>query len=212
MVPLPSHRFLALVVLLSSVSSFPSAFQNIHRLPMLATPPRSLTSSRKHTASPTSVSNHPRNSEDMKATPCNATKDECSNNSDKSNPILNNPRSCVLHIGGCAGKLCGLANTHLPFAPSGMDDNKNSIVPTHQAELASCIGELLQALLDAATCFQLDLIRSIHNKMSLNAKKYPVELCKVSLWDIFFCFRLRLIRLIKLMNHVHCFSFLPSMM
>lgn len=78
------------------------------------------------------------------------------------------PRSCILHVGACAGKLCGLANTNL----------------SHDEELVACMSELLQALLDTATSLQLDLIRSIRNKMALNAKKYPVKLCKVSLYTV----------------------------
>jgi len=89
-----------------------------------------------------------------------------------------NPRSCILNVGECAGRLCGLANTHLPLVTSGKDTTKNDILPEHQSELALCMSQLLQALLNTASCVQLDLIRSIHNKMALNAKKYPVELCK----------------------------------
>lgn len=63
---------------------------------------------------------------------------------------------------------------------SGKDATKNDVPEEKKEELAVCMSELLQALLDTATSLNLDIIRSIHNKMALNAKKYPVELCKVS--------------------------------
>jgi len=131
---------------------------------MLATPPRS--SNNAPSSSPTSVSDHPSSSiidqEGIKGNENN----------------MPHPRSCILIVGESAGKLCGLANTHLPLVASGKDETKNDVPEDKKDELAVCMSKLLQALLDTATSLNLDLIRSIHNKMALNAKKYPVELCK----------------------------------
>ncbi|CAJ1937940.1 unnamed protein product [Cylindrotheca closterium] len=116
-------------------------------------PPRPSTDS-VPSSSPTSVSDHPAGQDMMK---------------ERSMP---HPRSCILTVGATAGKLCMLANTHMPSDPT------MTPVMDKQEELAACMSELLQALLETAKSLNLDLIRSIHNKMALNAKKYPVELCK----------------------------------
>ena len=87
-----------------------------------------------------------------------------------------NPRSCILTVGECTGTLMGMANTHLP---SLNDDDSAKKNLAKQQELAHCMSQLLMALLDTAFSLNLDLIGSIDKKMALNAKKYPVELCKV---------------------------------
>ncbi|KAL3936574.1 MAG: hypothetical protein SGBAC_008143 [Bacillariaceae sp.] len=124
---------------------------------MLATPPRP-SNNKAPSSSPTSISEHPSNFQ----------HDE----------NMAHPRSCILIVGERAGRLCGLANSHLPMVASGKDATKNDVPEDKKEELAACMSELLQALLDTATSLNLDIIRSIHNKMALNAKKYPVELCK----------------------------------
>jgi hypothetical protein len=45
--------------------------------------------------------------------------------------------------------------------------------------LVLSMSELLQALMETASSLHLNLILAIRNKMALNNRKYPVELCKV---------------------------------
>lgn len=79
------------------------------------------------------------------------------------------PRSCILHVGASAGKLCCVANQLLPERESETD-----------ALLTQALAELFASLWLTAKALRLDWVKSIRSKMALNAKKYPVEHCKVS--------------------------------
>jgi hypothetical protein len=91
-----------------------------------------------------------------------------------------NPRSCILQVGVSAGRLCGVANTHM------LDNNPKQQQPPPQSSdkatvvLVLAMSELLQDLLRTSQSLKLNIIVAIHNKLALNKKKYPVELCKVS--------------------------------
>lgn len=91
------------------------------------------------------------------------------------NEIAQNPRSCILQVGVSAGRLCGVANSHL-----SMRSGEGFSFPTHtRTVLVSAMSDLLLDLFRTSQSLQLNLIHCIHNKLELNNKKYPVELCKV---------------------------------
>ncbi len=90
-----------------------------------------------------------------------------SNNMDGASPM--DPRSCILNVGASAGKLCYVANQLLPERESETD-----------ALLTQTLAELFVSLWLTAKALRLDWVKSIRSKMALNAKKYPVEHCKVS--------------------------------
>jgi hypothetical protein len=79
-----------------------------------------------------------------------------------------NPRSCILQVGVSTGRLCGVANTHM----SGKQQDSSKV-------LVLAMSELLHDVWRSSQSLQLDLILSIRNKIELNRRKYPVELCKV---------------------------------
>eukprot|EP00980_Cylindrotheca_fusiformis_P016118 scaffold4790_cov98-Cylindrotheca_fusiformis.AAC.2 len=89
-----------------------------------------------------------------------------------------NPRSCILQVGVCAGRLCGVANTHLSKTTTMTDKTNASSNNNNTTVLVLAMSELLQALWETAKSLNLDLILAIHNKLELNNRKYPVELCK----------------------------------
>ena len=71
-----------------------------------------------------------------------------------------NPRSCILRVGERAGRLCGIANTHL--VSKSFSNN---------VTLVLCMAELLHALMETASCLELNLILSIQ-KVRFADKKY----------------------------------------
>jgi hypothetical protein len=84
------------------------------------------------------------------------------------------PRSCILGVGASAGKLCAVANTLIPA------DHRNDETENDSSEaLTEALAELFASLWLTAKALRLDWVRSIRSKMALNAKKYPVEHCKV---------------------------------
>jgi hypothetical protein len=115
----------------------------------------------------------------------NTAYDEDVNNH-KSNDHLhdyrNNPRSCILQVGVSAGRLCGVANTHMLDDPKQQQQeppkaSENTVV------LVLAMSELLQDLWRTSQSLKLNITVSIRNKLVLNKKKYPVGLCKVSTVD-----------------------------
>eukprot|EP00934_Nitzschia_sp_Nitz4_P000791 Nitzschia sp. Nitz4//scaffold285_size24199//6968//7915//NITZ4_008422-RA/size24199-snap-gene-0.17-mRNA-1//1//CDS//3329545707//791//frame0 len=86
-----------------------------------------------------------------------------------SETIASNPRSCVLQIGVSVGRLCGVANSHLI---------QDATSPHQTNVLVSAIGDLFGDLFRTSQSLHLNLIQCIHNKLELNNRKYPVELCK----------------------------------
>jgi hypothetical protein len=83
-----------------------------------------------------------------------------------------NPRSWILQVGGSAGRLCGVANSHLMPNTTGSST-------INDTALVLAMTELLLDVFHASESLQLDLSLSIRQKMALNNRKYPVELCKV---------------------------------
>ena len=79
------------------------------------------------------------------------------------------PRTEVLNMVSVAG---GLAS-HFMSISSEKDCGENS-----KDELEIAMGELFLALFHTANSCSLDLCRCVKSKLKLNAKKYPVELCK----------------------------------
>ena len=103
-----------------------------------------------------------------------------------------NPRSRVLQIGACVGQLCSSLLSHAPLDPihnvTVEETNSSGLTKSHpfwsshnqfKGEIATSIGVVFISLLLAARTFDVDLRECILKKMILNAKKYPVELCKV---------------------------------
>ena len=114
------------------------------------------------------------------------------------------PRTQVLHLGAAVGTLCSSLLAHAPLDPSdrnplakGVDES--TTFPPTLAELpdsfwspsntapdiaagrhlmAQSMGRVFLALLLTASACGVDLRSCILNKLQLNAKKYPVELCR----------------------------------
>jgi hypothetical protein len=108
--------------------------------------------------------------------PFSETNTNSSTSSSGSSSSSSNPRSCILQVGACAGRLCGVANTHLAAAEANSDQYPAATTTT---VLVLSMSELLQALMETASSLHLNLILAIRNKVALNNRKYPVELCKV---------------------------------
>ena len=93
------------------------------------------------------------------------------------------PRSCILRVGASAGKLCVVANQLGPeLERNDVDDDiLEHEQPQHPDEaLTEALAELFASLWLTAKALRLDWVKSIRSKMALNAKKYPVEHCKVN--------------------------------
>ena len=102
-----------------------------------------------------------------------------------------NPRSRVLQLGACVGQLCSSLLSHAPLDPIHnvtVDGKTSRLTESHpfwstqnqfKGEIATSIGVVFISLLLAARTFDVDLRECILKKMILNAKKYPVDLCKV---------------------------------
>ena len=114
------------------------------------------------TSSPTSVALAGRESFEDKVANANPNDDT------NITMMPNDPRSCILRVGADAGRLCAIANTML--------DTTDESVKT---ELTSALLELFVGLWLTSKSLRLNWVRSIRAKMELNAKKYPVEHCKV---------------------------------
>jgi hypothetical protein len=87
-------------------------------------------------------------------------------------------RSLILNVGILTGRLCSVANTHMP-----QDNNKLGLSPTsptNECVVVSVISDLFQGLMQTAHSVDISLPQAISKKLALNNKKYPVELCKVS--------------------------------
>lgn len=76
-----------------------------------------------------------------------------------------NPRSCILQVGVSAGRLCGVANSHL--------------LDNYETSLVMAMADLFVDLYRTSQSLNLNLVVAIRNKLELNCRKYPVDLCKV---------------------------------
>lgn len=100
------------------------------------------------------------------------------------------PRSQVLHLGACVGKLCSSILTHAPLDCSHSSSEEAYPSTSREShpfwsspsldkdEIAKSMGHVFIALHQTAQSYNIDLRVCILKKMILNAKKYPVELCK----------------------------------
>ena len=106
-------------------------------------------------------------------------------------PLLSDPRSCILRVGADAGRLCVVGNQMLL---EQMELQKQQQLQTdspasekQDAEISEelsglfvqALSELFASLCLTSQSLRLNWARSIRAKMALNAKKYPVEHCKV---------------------------------
>ncbi|KAG7342296.1 MazG-like family protein [Nitzschia inconspicua] len=117
----------------------------------------------------------------MATAPSTNDHGNCSNCSSNNN---NNPRSCILQVGVCTGRLCELANTHPAFI-SNLTDRTTTTAKdsafhtlTSTDHLVTTIADLFVSLWLTSRVLKLNLIVAIQNKLKLNGKKYPVEHCK----------------------------------
>jgi hypothetical protein len=100
------------------------------------------------------------------------------NDNDTDKHHLLSTRSLILNVGILTGRLCSVANTHMP-----QDNNKLGLSPTsptNECVVVSVISDLFQGLMQTAHSVDISLPQAISKKLALNNKKYPVELCKVS--------------------------------
>lgn len=101
-------------------------------------------------------------------------KDSCQVEPMDEATVPTDPRSCILEVGACAGKLCCVANQLSPEAYKNLElESKTKSI------LTQALAELFASLWLTAKALRLDWVKSIRSKMALNAKKYPVEHCKV---------------------------------
>ena len=133
----------------------------------------------------------------LQAAPADSTND---GSSFRRPTTKHNPRSFILQVGVVTGRLCSLALSHLPHIPNHPSNHANNSndrtygrlstgnppasktttsAATTSVVLVLCLAELLQSLLDTAHSVNISLSQAIRNKLLLNQKKYPVELCKV---------------------------------
>jgi len=118
-------------------------------------------------------------------------------------PLL--PRSQVLHLGAAVGHLCSSLLTHASLDPpdrnplaKGVDDsttfpatlaeipgsywhkgtNTDAHILAGRSIIARSMGSVFLALFLTASACQVNLRSCIVQKLELNGKKYPVELCR----------------------------------
>ena len=117
-------------------------------------------------------------------------------------PLL--PRTQFLHLGAAVGTLCSSLLAHAPLDPPGRDPlargvDESTTFPPTLAEIpdsfwsptnngpaaaagrqliAQSMGSVFLALFLTASACGVDLRGCILTKLELNAKKYPVELCR----------------------------------
>ena len=96
----------------------------------------------------------------------------CSSKQDEINLPIAECRSLILQLNVLVGNLCQHVLTAVPL-------DQPFIGWEADANLRRSGALVLKNLLHLATATQLDLETCIHKKMSLNRKKYPVDLCKV---------------------------------
>lgn len=105
---------------------------------------------------------------------CETEKDSCQIEPMGETVVPTDPRSCILEVGACAGKLCCVANKLGPESLEILEESSETRVL-----LTKALAELFASLWLTAKALRLDWVKSIRSKMALNAKKYPVEHCKV---------------------------------
>lgn len=112
--------------------------------------------------------------------------DKNNNNTNKNlikmaNTLEKNPRSCILQVGVSAGILCGVANSHHDSLVSSSSKSKDSEGKNDNDDkvLVAAMSNLLHDLWKASCSLDLNLVKCIRQKLELNRRKYPVELCKV---------------------------------
>lgn len=92
-------------------------------------------------------------------------------------------RCNVLHLGYAIGSLCSKILEHAPMDPNGMtaqsEANEFWLQPSKErSEIHQAIADIFQSILFFAHVTEINLESAILKKMELNARKYPVELCK----------------------------------
>jgi hypothetical protein len=86
--------------------------------------------------------------------------------------IVATARDEIFRLGSIVGRLC---SAFLTVAHDGCSEQKVG------DEIALLLGEVFIQLFNVSRACSIDLRLSVLKKMELNGRKYPVELCKVSL-------------------------------
>lgn len=96
-------------------------------------------------------------------------------------------RDMIFNLGSIFGRMCGhfltfpLNNdgpTYARVHPSSKSSPTSVVALVDDSSIAKATGEAFAQLLTLATALHLDLRTCILKKIDLNAKKYPVELCR----------------------------------
>lgn len=99
---------------------------------------------------------------------------------------LSKTRSLILHLTVLVGHVCSLVLPIAPLDPAPIATYvKNSQTASlgsnniATAEIKKSLARILSCLLDISASTSINLEIAICNKMELNRRKYPVELCRV---------------------------------
>ena len=96
-------------------------------------------------------------------------------------------RDMIFNLGSIFGRMCGHFRnfplnddcpTHARVHPSSKSSPTSVVALVDDSSIAKATGEAFAQLLTLATALHLDLRTCILKKIDLNAKKYPVELCR----------------------------------
>ena len=97
-------------------------------------------------------------------------------------------RDMIFSLGSIFGRMCGHFRTTFPLNhdgpayarvhPSSKSSPTSVVALVDDSSIAKATGEAFAQLLTLASALHLDLRTCILKKIDLNAKKYPVELCR----------------------------------
>ena len=87
------------------------------------------------------------------------------------------PRDIALETGVIIGQLCSIGLYELPKVMNGCYDM--TVIPTRTSTLLTfMLRKLFELMMELCRAYDLNLITCIQEKISLNSKKYPTNLCK----------------------------------
>jgi len=98
---------------------------------------------------------------------------------------LNETRNLILHLSAIVGNICSLL---LQSAPMDYNDASLDVQFVAAPEIKIYMNELLFGLIDTASSLSINLETAIWKKMELNRRKYPENLCKVTLSNYKFAY------------------------
>lgn len=112
-----------------------------------------------------------------------AAKDNVNTNMDDG---ISHVRSLIFRLTAAVGNLCSTFLSTMPLDPPFTDEENDDMQNTRKdceegevdKEVTNGMVKVLMILLEITHSLSLSLEQCIYNKMELNNKKYPVELCK----------------------------------